>query len=122
MAYADPIKQREYNKTYLKQHYLDNKQYYKDKKKRYALENFQKLNQYKDQPCMDCGLKYPSYIMDFDHRENKSFNISMRVKTGLSFNRILEEIAKCDLVCSNCHRERTYQRLQSGQTGKVTSP
>lgn len=50
--------------------------------------------------------------MDFDHRpgEGKVANVgTMRLK--VSEATIRKEIAKCDLVCANCHRERTHQRL-----------
>lgn len=61
----------------------------------------------KNHPCMDCGVQYPHYVMDFDHRENKLFNVS-RMVTGFSLEAIDVEIEKCDLVCSNCHRIRTW--------------
>jgi ADP-ribose pyrophosphatase YjhB (NUDIX family) len=62
-------------------------------------------------PCQDCGVKYPYYVMDFDHRENKKFIISTAyLRRGI--NIIFEEIKKCDLVCSNCHRQRTQNRIK----------
>lgn len=66
----------------------------------------------KDVPCMDCGKKYPSYVMDFDHRDpdTKEFGISTG-RSGRGLKRVLEEIAKCDIVCANCHRIRTHSRL-----------
>jgi hypothetical protein len=63
----------------------------------------------KDTPCLDCGIKYPHYVMDFDHIEQKLFSIG-DVKNR-SFNKIKEEIKKCELVCSNCHRIRTWNRI-----------
>ncbi len=64
----------------------------------------------KNRPCMDCGNVYPSYVMDFDHRpdEVKSFTIGWGV--GRNLDMLLLEIAKCDVVCSNCHRIRTFTR------------
>jgi len=49
--------------------------------------------------------------MHFDHRpgEIKEFEIGFAVR-GYSRRRILAEIAKCDLVCANCHAVRTYRR------------
>jgi hypothetical protein len=52
-------------------------------------------------------------VMDFDHREGeeKCFNLSIAAgQTRLSWAKMLAEIAKCDVVCANCHRERTHQR------------
>lgn len=67
----------------------------------------------KNNPCMDCGGSFPPIAMDFDHRDatTKVANISLLVvKRTVSRQRIFEEIAKCDLVCSNCHRIRTQNR------------
>lgn len=59
---------------------------------------------------MDCGVKYPPYVMDFDHRDpsEKLLNVSKVGRYGIQS--LLDEIEKCDVVCSNCHRERTHQR------------
>ena len=79
-------------------------EYYRKKQER----NKALLKKLKDKPCMDCGVKYPHYVMDFDHRdpETKTKNISRMLTT--SVKTIMDEVAKCDLVCANCHRERTY--------------
>jgi lysyl-tRNA synthetase class I len=59
-------------------------------------------------PCVDCGINYPYYVMDFDHvRGQKHANVMELVST-LSKKKIDEEIAKCEIVCSNCHRIRTH--------------
>ena len=61
-------------------------------------------------PCIDCKINYPYYVMDFDHvRGVKHANVMELVST-LSKKRIDEEIAKCEIVCSNCHRIRTHMR------------
>lgn len=70
----------------------------------------------KDVPCMDCGVKYPPYVMDFDHvRGKKEFNIAAK-KHGRTLEKLLDEIDKCDIVCSNCHRIRTHERRKSSET------
>ena len=71
------------------------------------------VDTFKDVPCMDCG-KYPPYVMDFDHlpQYEKYFPIGVLVNKRLSKETILEEIKKCEVVCSNCHRERTRSRGQ----------
>jgi hypothetical protein len=51
--------------------------------------------------------------MDFDHRpgETKCFNLAIAAgQTRLSWAKMLAEIAKCDVVCANCHRKRTHRR------------
>lgn len=66
------------------------------------------INSHKDVPCQDCGVSYPPYVMDFDHRDpsTKEFGIAGYPKHNLEV--IAQEIAKCDVVCANCHRERTH--------------
>ena len=61
-------------------------------------------------PCLDCKKTYPYYVMDFDHvRGVKHKNVSELIST-LSKKKIDLEIAKCEIVCSNCHRIRTHMR------------
>jgi len=61
-------------------------------------------------PCLDCGGFFPGVAMDFDHRDRaqKITEIPTMVKRYVAWPTILAEIAKCDLVCANCHRLRTY--------------
>jgi hypothetical protein len=60
--------------------------------------------------CMDCQELYPHYLMDFDHvRGIKLGNIYDLARLG-DIPALLREVDKCDLVCSNCHRHRTYMR------------
>jgi len=62
-------------------------------------------------PCQDCGRKFPACCMDFDHRDRKSKTkeVGYLVHAGRSWQEIVRELAKCDLVCSNCHRIRTQK-------------
>lgn len=63
----------------------------------------------KRRPCADCGKEYPFYVMDLDHvRGVKMQSLSKARWMGWSEERIKNEIAKCDVVCANCHRERTF--------------
>lgn len=71
-----------------------------------------RLAQIKEEsPCVDCGVNYPYYVMDFDHvRGEKKLNLARMVSTTYSWEAIMEEVEKCEIVCSNCHRERTHTR------------
>lgn len=92
-------------------YYKNNSEYFlnKNRLRKKLLSEF--VNNIKNNPCMDCGIKYPPVAMDFDHRENKLYNISeMVMYKGSSKKNILKEIKKCDLVCANCHRIRTHER------------
>ena len=69
-------------------------------------------------PCADCGGAFPPFVMDFDHREpkTKSFNLTNSRAMLKSREQLLVEVAKCDVVCSNCHRIRTYAWLLSNRS------
>jgi hypothetical protein len=61
-----------------------------------------------DHPCIDCGESDP-LVLEFDHLGNKSFGISKGLRDH-SWQAVLDEIDKCDVVCANCHRRRTALR------------
>jgi hypothetical protein len=83
------------------------------------------MREAKAKPCMDCGISWPIQAMDLDHvRGTKNFGLSTavynqaQVRSGdntkvplfVSLEEFITELAKCDAVCSNCHRIRTYRR------------
>jgi hypothetical protein len=105
-AYCRPC-QSEYKKD----HYRKSKDSYLAAVRRSVTRLQAILRAAKDKPCADCGVKYPYYVMDFDHRDGVEKRGAMtRFLKRHSREALLAEIAKCDVVCSNCHRERTYQR------------
>jgi hypothetical protein len=65
-----------------------------------------------DHPCVDCGESDP-VVLDFDHLRDKVENISLMVLKKRPWRVILEEIAKCEVVCANCHRRRTAARAMT---------
>lgn len=75
----------------------------------------------KSRPCLDCGISYPYYVMDLDHRDGtvKVESVGNMVGKG-RVKQFLVEIEKCDPVCANCHRERTYRRSTSNGPEKTT--
>lgn len=62
-------------------------------------------------PCADCGESDP-LVLEFDHLRDKAGNVSYLLLVS-SWERISNEIAKCDVVCANCHRRRTQARQGS---------
>jgi len=62
-------------------------------------------------PCADCGGRFKPYQMDFDHRDpaTKSFNVMAGRAMLMATGRVLAEVAKCDIVCANCHQIRTQE-------------
>ncbi len=85
--------------------------------RRYRLRRIVLVNRLKNKPCMDCHGWFEPCQMDWDHRGQKSFGIAYS-KT-ITLERLLKEIAKCGLVCANCHRLRTKQRGQYGIQGSI---
>jgi hypothetical protein len=69
---------------------------------------------FRNNPCVDCG-ESDLIVLDFDHidEKNKYMNISMIVMKGLSVQVLLDEIAKCEVRCSNCHRRRTAKQFNT---------
>ncbi|HET9682065.1 MAG TPA: hypothetical protein VFP19_08505 [Candidatus Limnocylindrales bacterium] len=73
------------------------------------------LDQLRSVPCADCGRSYAQCAMDFDHRDpSQKVNGVTRMISNASLERILAEAAKCDIVCANCHRLRTFRRRIDG--------
>jgi hypothetical protein len=73
----------------------------------------QQLVEYFNNKCNDCGLSFPICCYDFHHIDSstKSFEIAPRLDGNI--NTIMEEVKKCIMVCSNCHRIRHYKENRS---------
>jgi hypothetical protein len=99
---------------YHREHYLANRRRYIAMAKKRATEVAEErirwlLEFFRANPCVDCGKSDP-LVLEFDHMYGvKSFNISKGIRDR-SWEALLEEIAKCEVVCANCHRRRTAQR------------
>jgi hypothetical protein len=48
-------------------------------------------------------------VLEFDHLRDKKFTISKGIRDR-NWQSVLDEIAKCEVVCANCHRRRTARR------------
>lgn len=82
--------------------------------KRYIQRNRQYLRQIKtDSICVDCGENDP-VVLEFDHLNNKIGNIADVVGRAWGIEKIRKEMAKCEIVCANCHRRRTFKRRNLG--------
>lgn len=70
------------------------------------------VSEAKNRPCADCGTQFSSHVMQFDHVDpsTKAFNISQWSSLFPSVEILKAEIAKCEVVCANCHAERTNRR------------
>jgi hypothetical protein len=71
-------------------------------------------------PCADCGIAYPHYVMQFDHlADDKDRDVATLALVPVSLARLQAEIAKCEIVCANCHAERTYRRRTEAKVARV---
>lgn len=110
MPIKDPEKRRIYAREYRKKNI--------EKARATLLENKRKMREEtrrirEESVCIDCRVMYPYYVLDFDHRPNekKLGNIAQLINT-LDWKLLRAEMAKCDIVCANCHRVRTQSRKQ----------
>ena len=70
----------------------------------------------KEQRCAKCGND-DHRVLEFDHidRSTKSFNIGDIASKGYSIKRLQEEIDKCEVLCANCHRIKTYEERKKSK-------
>lgn len=73
-----------------------------------------------DLKCKSCGTDHPA-VLDFHHRnpDEKLYEVSNMPWRSISKKKILEEIAKCDVYCANCHRILHWeQRILTGSVNR----
>lgn len=98
---------KEWNRTY----YLKNKVKRRDQYNKYRKELREWYRNLKlNLSCSLCKFSHPAVIA-FHHKdpENKEYEISIMVNMGLSKETILKEMAKCDILCHNCHAIQHYK-------------
>lgn len=103
-------------KVYRDAHYQNNKTSYKERcgkrRDKIGLEVKRKLFDYlTEHSCVDCGETNP-LVLDFDHEDPKAkiANVTTLVRRHCSWTIISNEIDKCKIRCSNCHRRRTAKQ------------
>lgn len=83
----------------------------KQRKKRYRKRRKMVWNYLLDHPCVDCGEDDP-IVLEFDHvRGEKVATVPELIRYNRSKQVILDEMAKCDIRCANCHRRKTARQL-----------
>lgn len=70
--------------------------------------------------CRDCGESHPA-CLDFHHRNKteKTVAVGSLVSRTTKMEKLLAEIAKCDVVCSNCHRKHHFKNGGQGRPKKL---
>lgn len=92
-----------------RRYYADNKEKHAALVKKGRRRAYELVRAAKDKPCADCGIKYPYWVMDLDHRDPdmKEEGLGRLINSrGWRGARLQAEIDKCDVVCANCHRLR----------------
>ena len=82
------------------------------------------LDHVRDHPCVDCGETDP-VVLEFDHLDEKLASICLLLSQAATSKAIKAEIARCEVVCTNCHRRRTATRAgwrRAAASGAVTRP
>lgn len=121
MPIKDPIKKRENHRRYMREvWYPKNKTIHLALVQRARTDRRNNVRRWLDsiksnKGCIDCKIK-DFRVLEFDHLGSKEFGISFAVGYGKTRELILREIEKCDVVCSNCHRIRTWMRKNAGAT------
>ena len=70
--------------------------------------NYLIIEQARQCGCKKCGEMRP-YVLDFHHRNpsEKQNDLASMIKSSSEAN-LIAEVAKCDVLCANCHREFHY--------------
>lgn len=103
--------------TYYKAHYQKYHEQYlkratKQREAKRAEYRTNMLNYLKNQKCKVCG-ENDIRVLEFDHIDEttKLFSISQGISKGYSWELILQEINKCQILCANCHKKRTAEQF-----------
>jgi len=124
MPIKDPKKRAKYQKEYHEKWYSQNRGdrvAQVAKRKRGIREWMRTLKE--SLSCERCGLsgQHNAWALEFHHRDpqDKVSLVSTMVSSGMAKKRIEAEIAKCEVICSNCHRKEHYeehrQALEDGE-------
>lgn len=102
-ANAGVVKGVQYYRKRCKSCYYEFKQIRKRKMRKLFVEFKKQFS------CVECGMD-DIRVLDFDHLDpfKKSFNVGDAIRLGLSFDKVMAEAAKCQVLCANCHRIKTF--------------
>ena len=102
---------RSCRRVYDSAYYRRNAEKYKEQRRknqpRYRAERRRLLMEYlRGQKCVDCGENDPT-VLELDHVSGEKYRNIGDMMSGYGWDRILEEIRKCQVRCANCHRRKT---------------
>jgi len=84
----------------------------KTSKERKALKYINYYNHLLEKKCIDCGID-DVMVLECDHKHDKIDNISKMVADGTSWDTIVKELEKCEIRCSNCHKKKTHEEMNT---------
>lgn len=67
--------------------------------------------------CADCGYDGHPAALDFDHLAGYEKSKEVASMYLAAITRLFTEIMKCEVVCANCHRIRTFSRKRKLEAG-----
>lgn len=104
-------------KAYNLEYYSQTKARFKEQRALSRVENVRRNQQWlyeylSAHPCVDCS-EPDVLVLEFDHlpQFEKRGNVASLV--SCSIKALKSEIQRCEVVCANCHRRRTYSRMES---------
>lgn len=103
-------------RTYIREHYYKNREYYLTKARRNNLIIRQEVKKYiweylSTHSCIDCGEK-DIIVLEFDHKQDDKFReIGKMVSGRYSLEKVKIEVQKCEIRCADCHRRKTAKQL-----------
>ncbi len=122
MPFKDKEKRREYRKEYMRGWYQENKAKHiayvrnRDKKIKDWLKEYKKTLQ-----CEECGENHPA-CLDFHHINPKEKTFALgRINKFLSIKLLQNEIAKCRVLCANCHRKEHHEQREKEREDSLKS-
>ena len=118
VPYKDPAKRRTWQKAYSQAHREASAKWQRevrDPQRKINTAFIQAIKLAKG--CVDCGYRDHAEALEFDHLPGYVKRMNVSEMTRFSRKTIEAEIAKCEVVCANCHRVRTALRRELASSG-----
>jgi protein-arginine kinase activator protein McsA len=108
---------QEHRTLYYATHYATYRESYlqRARLRRQKLRNIFRKNMIKylsNRVCVDCG-ENDIRVLELDHLDPqlKEFTVSQAVRLGKSWDEVVQELKKCQILCANCHKKRTAEQF-----------
>tara|TARA_Y100000034_G_C6686333_1_gene301968 strand:- start:80 stop:679 length:600 start_codon:yes stop_codon:yes gene_type:complete len=108
---------------YHKKYYLEHKEDFLHSSRHRRQKRAEWFRRYKENlTCSKCEQGHHSFI-EFHHTDpaNKTNSVSKMVRQVRPEERILEEIAKCEILCANCHKKHHWKTLKKKRVSNLSN-